>query len=66
MMLKYSLGEVKAANRIDSAIKRALKEGFRTKDLSSFGAKEIWGIRGRNVFSLFLCINLKNAVGFWA
>ena len=41
MMLKYSLGEIKAANRIDSAIKRALKEGFRTKDLSSFGAKEI-------------------------
>ncbi len=41
MMLKYSLGEVKAANRIDNAIKRALKEGFRTKDLSSFGAKEI-------------------------
>ena len=41
MMLRYSLGEAKAADRIDNAIKRALKEGYRTKDLSAFGAKEI-------------------------
>ncbi len=41
MMLRYSLGEEKAANRIDNAIKRALKEGYRTKDLSAFGAKEV-------------------------
>ncbi len=41
MMLRYSLGEEKAANRIDNAIKRALREGYRTKDLSAFGAKEI-------------------------
>ncbi len=41
MMLRYSLGEEKAANRIDNAIKKALKEGYRTKDLSAFGAKEV-------------------------
>ncbi len=41
MMLRYSLGEEKAANRIDNAIKRALREGYRTKDLSAFGAKEV-------------------------
>ncbi|MDX9814210.1 MAG: 3-isopropylmalate dehydrogenase [Sulfurimonadaceae bacterium] len=41
MMLRYSLGETKAADMIDNAIKKALSEGYRTKDLSSFDAKEI-------------------------
>jgi 3-isopropylmalate dehydrogenase len=41
MMLRYSLGEVAAADKIENAIKRVLKEGYRTKDLSSFDAKEI-------------------------
>lgn len=41
MMLRYSLGEIKAADMIDNAIKKALSEGYRTKDLSSFDAKEI-------------------------
>ncbi|SFV75796.1 3-isopropylmalate dehydrogenase [hydrothermal vent metagenome] len=41
MMLRYALGEVEAANNIDNAIKRALKEGYRTRDLSQFDAKEI-------------------------
>ncbi len=41
MMLRYSLGEIKAADMIDSAIKKALSEGYRTKDISSFDAKEI-------------------------
>jgi len=40
MMLR-DLGEVNAANRIDNAIKAVLKEGYRTKDLSSFDAKEV-------------------------
>jgi 3-isopropylmalate dehydrogenase len=40
MMLR-DLGEVKAANRIDNAIKEVLKDGYRTKDLSSFDAKEV-------------------------
>lgn len=41
MMLRYSLKEIEAADRIDSAIKTLLKDGYRTKDISDFGAKEI-------------------------
>jgi len=40
MMLR-DLGEVHAAERIDDAIKAVLKDGYRTKDLSSFDAKEV-------------------------
>ncbi len=41
MMLKYALGEIEAANKIDDAIKQTLKDGYRTKDISAFGAKEV-------------------------
>jgi 3-isopropylmalate dehydrogenase len=41
MMLRYELGEDKAADRIDAAIERALKEGYRTKDISAFDAVEL-------------------------
>ncbi len=41
MMLKYSLGEIEAANKIEVAIKKALKDGYRTKDIASFDAKEV-------------------------
>jgi 3-isopropylmalate dehydrogenase len=41
MMLRYSLGEVEAANMIDAAIKKALKEGYRTKDIAAFDAKKV-------------------------
>ena len=41
MMLRYALGEVESANRIDEAIKKALSEGYRTGDLGDFDAKEI-------------------------
>lgn len=41
MMLRYELGETKAADRIDSAIEKVLSEGYRTKDISAFDAKEI-------------------------
>lgn len=41
MMLKYSLNENEASERIGKAIKQALKEGFRTKDIADFGAKEV-------------------------
>ena len=41
MMLRYELGEEKAADRIDNAIERALSEGYRTSDLSAFDAKEL-------------------------
>jgi 3-isopropylmalate dehydrogenase len=41
MMLRFSLWEEKAADMIDSAIKKALEQGYRTKDLSAFDAKEV-------------------------
>jgi 3-isopropylmalate dehydrogenase len=41
MMLRYSLGETQAADAIDNAIKKALSQGYRTKDLASFDAKEV-------------------------
>ena len=41
MMLRYALGEIDAADKIDAAIKRALSEGYRTKDLAQFDAKEV-------------------------
>ena len=41
MMLRYELGEIEAANCIDKAIKLALSDGYRTKDLSQFDAKEV-------------------------
>lgn len=41
MMLRYALGEEKAADKIDDAIKRALSEGYRTGDLGDYDAKEI-------------------------
>jgi 3-isopropylmalate dehydrogenase len=41
MMLKYSLNESEASDIIENAIKDALKDGYRTKDLASFDAKEV-------------------------
>ena len=41
MMLRYSLNEIKAADLIEDAIKAVLKDGYRTKDLASFDAKEV-------------------------
>lgn len=41
MMLRYSLGQEKAANMIDAAIKKALKEGYRTKDIAAYDAKHV-------------------------
>ena len=41
MMLRYSLGEEKAADMITNAIKKVLKDGYRTKDLAEFDAKEV-------------------------
>jgi len=40
MMLRYSLNEVSAADRIDRAIKKVLEDGYRTKDISLHDAKE--------------------------
>ena len=41
MMLRYSLGEMQAADKIEKAIKKALKDGYRTKDLAAYDAKEV-------------------------
>jgi 3-isopropylmalate dehydrogenase len=41
MMLRYSLGEEKAADMISNAIKNVLKDGYRTKDLAAYDAKEV-------------------------
>ncbi len=41
MMLRFALGENEAADKIDNAIKQALSEGYRTKDLAAFEAKEV-------------------------
>ena len=41
MMLRFALGEEKAADKIDATISLLLSEGYRTKDISSYGAKEI-------------------------
>ncbi len=41
MMLKYQFGEERAANRIEEAIKKVLKEGYRTRDIAAFDAKEV-------------------------
>ena len=41
MMLRYALGEVEAADKVDNAIKKALSEGYRTGDLAQFDAKEV-------------------------
>jgi len=41
MMLRYAFGENEAADDIDLAVRKALKDGYRTKDIASFGAKEI-------------------------
>jgi len=41
MMLRYALDEQSAADRIDNAIKLALSEGYRTGDISAYGAEEI-------------------------
>jgi 3-isopropylmalate dehydrogenase len=41
MMLRYALGEDTASDKIDTAIKKALLEGYRTGDLGDYDAKEI-------------------------
>ena len=40
MMLRYSLNEENAADAIDKAIKQAMREGYRTGDLSAYDCKE--------------------------
>lgn len=39
MMLKYAFGELEAAQKIDDAIKSALRDGYRTGDIGAYDAK---------------------------
>ena len=41
MMLRHALGEDDAADCIDWAIAQSLKDGYRTKDMSQYDAKEV-------------------------
>ena len=41
MILRYALNQEEAAMTIENAVKRVLAEGYRTKDIALFGAKEI-------------------------
>ena len=39
MMLRYSFGRPEAAERIEHAVKRALRDGYRTADIYTAGMK---------------------------
>lgn len=41
MMLQYSLNETQAAHCIQEAIQKTLQDGYRTKDLATYDAKQI-------------------------
>jgi 3-isopropylmalate dehydrogenase len=41
MMLRYSLGDAAAADRVERAVKAVLREGYRTADLYTGGMKKV-------------------------
>ena len=41
MMLRYSLQQAAAADRIEAAVRKVLKEGYRTADIAQSGAREV-------------------------
>jgi 3-isopropylmalate dehydrogenase len=41
MMLRYSLDQVQAADRIDAAVKKVLAQGLRTPDIYSAGTTRV-------------------------
>ncbi|HWM44642.1 MAG TPA: 3-isopropylmalate dehydrogenase [Burkholderiales bacterium] len=41
LMLRYSLGQPKAAERIESAVTKVLKEGWRTADIHTAGTRRV-------------------------
>ncbi len=43
MMLRFSLNEAEAADKIEAAVKAVLKDGLRTKDTARFGAVRVLG-----------------------
>ena len=60
MMLRYSLGEDEAADKIDNAIKKSLAMGYRTGDLSAYDAKEICSCREiGDIIANYVCKSTK-------
>ena len=41
MMLRHSLGETAAADRVDNAVKAVLAQGYRTGDIMTEGGKKV-------------------------
>ena len=41
MMLRYAFNENEAADAIEKAVKAVLKDGYRTKDIALYDAKEV-------------------------
>ncbi len=41
MMLRYSLGQAAAADRVEAAVKNVLKDGYRTADIFEAGTKKV-------------------------
>jgi len=41
MMLRYSLGQAASADRIEAAVKKVLKDGYRTADIFEAGTKKV-------------------------
>jgi len=41
LMLRYSLGEAAAADRLESAVKRTLRDGYRTADIYTAGTRRV-------------------------
>jgi 3-isopropylmalate dehydrogenase len=41
MMLRYSLGKVEQADRVERAVKKVLEQGFRTGDIATQGGRTV-------------------------
>jgi 3-isopropylmalate dehydrogenase len=41
MMLRYSLSQPAAADRIEAAVKKVLRDGYRTADIYTAGTKKV-------------------------
>ena len=41
MMLRFSLGQEKAAARIEAAVRKVLREGYRTADIVTAGTRKV-------------------------
>jgi 3-isopropylmalate dehydrogenase len=41
MMLRHSLGRAEAADRVESAVKRVLRDGYRTADIYTVGTRKV-------------------------